>query len=78
MPIRKFKPTTPGQRFQTVQTVQTGGFSGGKDTIFDVASGGVGLGKIASDVPADVVADVNRVQDQIAAGEIKDIPETIG
>jgi basic membrane protein A and related proteins len=64
--------------FQTVQAAQDGSFSGGTNTIFDVASGGVGLGKIASDVPADVVAQVNRVQDQIAAGEIKNIPETIG
>jgi basic membrane protein A and related proteins len=64
--------------FQTVQAAQDGSFSGGTNTVFDVASGGVGLGKIASDVPADVVAQVNRVQDQIAAGEIKDIPEPIG
>ena len=64
--------------FQTIQAAQDGSFSGGVNNVFDVASGGVGLGKIASDVPADLVADVNRVQDQIAAGEIKDIPETVG
>ena len=64
--------------YQTVQAVQDGRFSGGENSIFDVASGGVGLGKIASDVPADLVADVNRVQDEIAAGQIKDIPETVG
>ena len=64
--------------FQTIQAAQDGSFSGGENNVFDVASGGVGLGKIASDVPADLVADVNRVQDQIAAGEIKDIPETVG
>jgi basic membrane protein A len=64
--------------FQTVQAAQDGSFSGGENTVFDIASGGVGLGKIASDVPADIVAQVNRVQDQIAAGEIKNIPETVG
>jgi basic membrane lipoprotein Med (substrate-binding protein (PBP1-ABC) superfamily) len=58
--------------------VQDGSFSGGEDNVFDVASGGVGLGKIAIDVPADIVAQVNRIQDQIAAGEIQDIPETVG
>ena len=29
-----------------------------------------------SDVPADLVAQVNRIQDQIASGEIKNIPDT--
>ena len=64
--------------FQTIQAAQDGSFSGGTNSVFDVASGGVGLGKIATDVPADIVAQVNRIQDQIAAGEIKNIPETVG
>jgi len=63
--------------FQTIQGVQEGTFSGGGDATFDVASGGVGIGEIASDVPAGAVADVKRVQDEIAAGEIADIPETV-
>jgi basic membrane protein A len=63
--------------FQTVQSVQDGSFEGGKNTIFDVATGGVGLGEIASDVPADLVSQVNRIQDRIAAGAIKNIPETV-
>ena len=63
--------------FQTIQTVQDGTFEGGKNTVFDVASGGVGLGEIAPDVPADLVSQVNRIQDRIAAGEIKNIPETV-
>ena len=63
--------------FQTIQAVQDGSFEGGKDTVFDVASGGVGLGEIAPDVPADIVSQVNRVQDRIAAGKITNIPETV-
>jgi basic membrane protein A len=63
--------------FQTIRSVQEESFEGGEDTVFDVASGGVGLGEIASDVPADLVSQVNRVQDRIAAGEIKNIPETV-
>jgi basic membrane protein A len=62
---------------QTIESVQNGSFEGGKNTVFDVASGGVGLGEIASDVPADLVSQVNRIQDRIAAGEIKNIPETV-
>ena len=63
--------------FQTIQSVQDGGFQGGQNTVFDVASGGVGLGEIASDVPADLVSQVNRIQDRIAAGTIKNIPDTV-
>jgi basic membrane protein A and related proteins len=64
--------------FETAKTVQDGSFAGGENTIFDVASGGVGLGEVADDVAADIVSRVNEVQDEIAAGEIADIPETIG
>jgi basic membrane protein A and related proteins len=64
--------------FQTVQAVQDGAFTGGTNTVFDIASGGVGMGEITPDVSADVVAQVNRVQDQIASGEIKNIPDTVG
>ena len=63
--------------YQTVQSAQDGTFTGGANSVFDVASGGVGLGKIAADVPSELVAQVNRVQDQIAAGQIKNIPETL-
>jgi len=64
--------------FQTIQAVHDGGFQGGRDAVFDVASGGVGLGEVASDVPAELVSQVNRVQDRIAAGTISGIPETVG
>ncbi len=63
--------------FQTVQAVQDGSFAGGEDSVFDVASGGVGLGEIAASVPASVVTKTKQVQEQIAAGEITDIPETV-
>jgi basic membrane protein A len=64
--------------FQTIQAVQDGSFKGGENTVFDVASGGVGLGEVASDVPADLVSQVNRVQDEIAAGNVADIPGSVG
>ena len=35
------------------------------------------MGKITPDVPADLVAQVNRIQDQIASGQIKNIPDTV-
>jgi basic membrane protein A len=63
--------------FQTIQAVQDGSFQGGENTVFDVASGGVGLGEIAPDVPADLVSQVNKIQDDIAAGKVESIPETV-
>ncbi|MDQ3066087.1 MAG: BMP family ABC transporter substrate-binding protein [Actinomycetota bacterium] len=62
--------------FDTVESVQDGSFTGGEDTVFDVASGGVGLGEMGDDVAADIVSRVNEIEDDIAAGEIADIPET--
>ena len=63
--------------FQTIQSLQDGSFEGGRNTVFDVASGGVGLGEVASDVPADLVSQVNKIQDDIAAGKVRNIPETV-
>ena len=48
--------------FQTVQQVVDGGFNGGEDTVFDVASGAVGIGVISPTVPRTAVAEVKRVQ----------------
>ncbi len=64
--------------FQTIQSVQEGSFAGGENSVFDVASGGVGLGEVAADVPADLVSQVNGIEDEIAAGTIAGIPETLG
>ncbi len=63
--------------FQTVQEVADGGFNGGEDTIFDVASGAVGIGVISPTVPRTAVVDVKRVQEEIADGTISDIPTTV-
>lgn len=63
--------------YQTVQALQEGSFQAGEDIVFDTASGGVGLGDIAVDVPADIVSRVNRIRDRIAAGVIVGIPESV-
>jgi len=63
--------------FDTAKDVQDGKFKPGTDTIFDVKSGGVGLGTVsAAGQPFE--ADVKKVQDQIASGEITDIPTELG
>ncbi len=64
--------------FSTVKAVQDGSFTGGQDTVFDVASGAVGLGEVSADVSPDIVSQVNKIQEDIAAGTIADIPEEVG
>jgi basic membrane protein A len=61
--------------FDTVKQAQDGSFKGGEDSVFDVKSGGVGLGKISSK-GTKYEGDVKKVQEQIAAGEIT-IPDTV-
>jgi basic membrane protein A len=67
----------PVSIFKTIKSVQDGTFKGGADTVFDVASGAVGLGKISPKVPRDLVAKVRGVQRELAAGKITNIPETV-
>jgi len=62
--------------FNAIKSAQDGTFKGGTDVINTVANHGVGLGKIG---PAgqQYAAQVRKIQAQIAAGQIKDIPDTI-
>jgi basic membrane protein A and related proteins len=62
--------------FDAVKRAQDGTFKGGTDVLHTVENDGVGLGKIG---PAGTkYADqVKEIQDQIAAGEITDIPDTV-
>jgi basic membrane protein A and related proteins len=63
--------------FETAKAVQDGTFKAGEDGIFDVKSGGVGLGKVSQAGQA-FEADVKKIQDQISGGEISDIPTEVG
>jgi basic membrane protein A and related proteins len=62
--------------FDAIKRVQDGSFKGGTDVIATVENGGVGLGKIgpAGEKYAD---QLKEITDQIAAGEIADIPDTV-
>ena len=62
--------------FQAVKRAQAGDFKGGTDVVATVKNGGVGLGKLSAE--GQKYADqVQEIQDQIEAGEIKDIPNTV-
>jgi len=62
--------------YDTIKAVQDGSFKGGTDTIFDVKSGGVGLGKVSSE-GSKYEEQVNQVMEQIKSGEIADIPTEV-
>jgi basic membrane protein A len=62
--------------YDTVKQAQDGSFKGGEDTVFDVKSGGVGLGKISS--AGQKYADqVKAVEQKISSGELSDIPAEV-
>ena len=63
--------------FDTAKELQEGSFKGGADTVFDLKSEAVGLGKV-SPAGQPFEADVQKVQEQIASGEISDIPTELG
>jgi basic membrane protein A len=63
--------------FNAIKGVQEGKYTGGQDVLNNVKSGGIGYGKLNS--AAGKYADqVKQVQDQIASGEIANIPNTVG
>jgi basic membrane protein A len=62
--------------FDTAKDVRAGKFKPGTDTVFDVKSRAVGLGKV-SPAGQPFEADVKKVQDQIASGQVTNIPNTV-
>jgi basic membrane protein A len=62
--------------YDAIKRATDGQFKGGADVIATVKNDGVGIGKIgpAGEKYAD---QVKEVQDKIASGEIKDIPDTV-
>ncbi len=62
--------------FEAIKRVQDGTFKGGTDVIATVENGGVGIGKISAE-GQKYQDQITELQEQIAAGEIKDIPDTV-
>src|SRR3954451_14963464 len=62
--------------FDTVKSAQDGSYKGGADKVFDVKSGGVGLGKVSS-AGSKYKEQVDKVMEQIKSGEISDIPSEV-
>jgi len=64
--------------FLTIRSVLEGDWEGGGNATFGLAEDGVGLGTVSPEVPAEDVEAVEQIEQQIADGEIADIPTTVG
>ncbi len=60
--------------FLTIKSLQDGTFAGGKSVVFGIDQDGVGLGKVSPRANAADVTAVKKVEQQLADGEIGDIP----
>jgi basic membrane protein A len=59
--------------FNTIALAKAGKFKGGTDQVFNVKNGGVGYGTVSTTAPrrAALIARLNAISKQIAAGKIK-------
>ena len=64
--------------FLTIQSLLDGDWEGGGNATFGLAEEGVGLGTVSPEVPEEDVTAVEGIEQQIADGEIADIPTTVG
>jgi basic membrane protein A and related proteins len=62
--------------FLTAEAVQGGEFKGGTDAVFDLENEGVGVGKISSKVPQELIDQMNELEPQLVDGTIK-APSTL-
>jgi basic membrane protein A and related proteins len=63
--------------FKTIEAVQKGETVGGGVTTFGLAEDGVGLGKVSSEVPQDVLDKAEEYRQQILDGSLK-VPDKVG
>jgi basic membrane protein A len=57
--------------FLTAKAIQDGTFKGGTDAVFNLENDGVGVGKISSEVPQELIDQMNELKPQIVDGTIK-------
>ena len=63
--------------FLTIEALQDGTFVGGKNVVFGIDQDGVGLGTLSPKANEQDVAAVEKVEQQMAAGDITGIPRTV-
>jgi basic membrane protein A len=63
--------------FLTIKSMEDGTFEGGKNVVFGIDQDGVGRGTLSPKADQEDVAAVEEVEQQLADGEITDIPTTV-
>jgi basic membrane protein A len=63
--------------FLTIESLLDGEFKGGTNSTFGLREEGVGLGTVSSRVPEEDIEQVEEIEEQIADGEIADIPTEV-
>jgi len=63
--------------FDAIQSAQAGKFQGGRDVVYGIDINGVGIGKFSPRAPAGIPAAVRKVEAEMKAGKITDIPTTV-
>jgi basic membrane protein A and related proteins len=63
--------------FLTIESLLDGEFKGGTNSTFGLAEEGVGLGTVSPNVPEEDVEQVEEIEQQIADGDIADIPTEV-
>ena len=64
--------------FLTIKEAQDGTFAGGGNATFGLDQDGVGLGKFSARADKADIEATRKIEQQIASGEITDIPTTVG
>ena len=63
--------------FLSIHDAHNGHFHGGADAVYGLGQKGVGLGKFSPRTPKDIPPKVKKIEADIRAGKIKDIPTTV-
>ena len=63
--------------YDAIQTAQAGKFQGGRDVVYGIDINGVGIGKFSPKAPAGIPPAVRKVDAQMKAGKITDIPTIV-
>jgi basic membrane protein A and related proteins len=64
--------------FQTIKGIQDGTWQGGGNSVFGLDRDGVGLGTMSPKANKADIAKVDEIKQQLAKGELGNIPTTLG
>jgi basic membrane protein A len=63
--------------YDAIETAQAGKFQGGRDVVYGIDHNGVGIGKFSPKAPAGLAGAVRKVEAQMKAGKITNIPTVV-